>query len=272
MTLRTDPARQTARRLPPGLLPRQRQLNLPKIPHPLRYRNRRHDRPRRYIHRPGGNNPADLLLAQIHHRQRNLLPRRQKINPAQIPVNRKRAPATVRYRLYQDPRTAMRVSPGKHPAPPRRGPPTAIRKPLIPDTLPSFVSTATGAVSNSSPIPSRRASSISQSLAGISSRERRYTITTSRAPNRKAVRAASTAVFPPPITATRSPTTGDRFEICPRSPAKLTACKKGTPWYTPKASSPSIPKRCGSPPPTPNTPPAPGTDPNPVPPYPIRTK
>jgi hypothetical protein len=54
--------------------------------------------------------------------------------------------------------------------------------------------------------PSSRASSISASAAGISSRVRRYHMETSVAPSLRAHRAASIAVLPPPMTATRLPT------------------------------------------------------------------
>ncbi len=56
--------------------------------------------------------------------------------------------------------------------------------------------------------PSSRASSTSKSWAGMRSRVRRYTTIASSAPSRRAVRAASIAVFPPPYTTTRRPSNG----------------------------------------------------------------
>ena len=87
----------------------------------------------------------------------------------------------------------------------RQAPPTPCAGNEHRTTLPPATSTATGAVNNCNAIPSRSASSISQALAGISSRERRYTITTSSAPKTKRRARRVNRRVPPPITITRFP-------------------------------------------------------------------
>ena len=88
-----------------------------------------------------------------------------------------------------------------------------------------------GVVRNSIGIPSSSTAAVSSAEAGISLRERRYTIFTSSVPRRFAVLAQSTAVFPPPITAVFFPTS----TFSPR----FTARRNLIPSITPGSSSPS---------------------------------
>ena len=114
------------------------------------------------------------------------------------------------------------------------GSPSSMRSISMPMTLPSSsVRIFTGAVSSSRRTPSSSASSTSVWWAGISLRERRYRQVTSSAPMRTAVRQASMAVKPPPITVTFWPTC--TLPVSSSSPRKSTAVT------TPSASSFSTP-------------------------------
>ncbi len=110
------------------------------------------------------------------------------------------------------------------------GSPSSIRVHSIPVTLPFSPMTRFGATRNSIRTPSSNASSISSGDAGISARDLRYRMKTSFDPVLIAVRTASIATLPPPITATLSP----RYTFSP----KFIRWRKSTPWITPCRSSP----------------------------------
>ena len=113
------------------------------------------------------------------------------------------------------------------------GSPSSIRMHSMPVTFPFWERTLTGFTSILIAMPSTSASSTSVLSAGISVRERRYTMATSLAPMRLATLAASIAALPPPITATR-------FPILTFSP-EFARCRKLRAFSTPSASSPGIP-------------------------------
>ena len=85
------------------------------------------------------------------------------------------------------------------------GSPSSILMHSAPLTAPFSPRKRTGLTRKTSFTPSSSACSISSLLAGISSRPLRYSMDTSSAPNLRAVRAASQATFPAPMTHTFFP-------------------------------------------------------------------
>ena len=115
------------------------------------------------------------------------------------------------------------------------GSPSSMRTHRIPASRPVAASriASTGATSIVRRTPSCSAASTSSWKAGISVRDRRYRIQTSSAPQRTAVRAASTAEFPPPTTTT--------FPCRCLGPCSSVSLRKSRADSIPRASSPGTP-------------------------------